>query len=456
MSKEPLVDIVVITHDQAGWLDVCVRSVEHFTKTPYRLIVVDSGSKEPKTHQLLSELENRGHTIVRLAENRSFSNAVNAGVAVGSAKFIILLNNDCCVTEGWSEALIQDASDKHTGLVGARSNYAAGFQGNPALVGEPPFLVAVCVCMRREIWKIAGPYDSQVFTGWSGEDLDHAWRVKKAGYELKVSNAFVLHAGSRTLAKTTGDANARALNDAKYNTRLIEKWGKDWVKENTQLQGRGLVATYHAEEWTRVHFMRNLMGLRRSDGVGFEYLHVERLPIHQARKAACDFAVDNGFDWLVQLDDDATFPSDVLRRLLSHNKDVVCALAYQRKPPHLTCAFEAGEDGMLGRPMEGIEHTGLRKVDISGFHCSIMRTSVIKKMREGLKDKDGKVTVPGTRNYFGGFDNKLGEDFAFSINAKNFGIQIYCDTELISGHIGSAIVVDEAFKKKFGNAGLTT
>src|SRR6266849_6511934 len=90
-------------------------------------------------------------------------------------------------------------------------------------------------------------------------------------------------------------------------------------------------------------------------------------------------------------------------RLFAHDKDVVCALAYQRKPPHLTCAFELGPDGMMGTPMEGIEHTGLRRVDISGFHCSLMRTEVIKRLREGLKETDGseKVIVPGTRHYYG-------------------------------------------------------
>jgi hypothetical protein len=100
--------------------------------------------------------------------------------------------------------------------------------------------------------------------------------------------------------------------------------------------------------------------------------------------------------------------------------------------------FELGEDGLLGSPMENIEHTGLRKVDISGFHCSIVKTTVIKKMR-----------AAGIKQYFGGFENKVGEDFAFALHCKKVGVQVYCDTELISGHIGSAVVVDEAYKREF-------
>jgi hypothetical protein len=102
-----------------------------------------------------------------------------------------------------------------------------------------------------------------------------------------------------------------------------------------------------------------------------------------------------------------------------------------------------------GRPLEGIEHTGLRKVDISGFHVSCIDLDVIRKLREGTKDADGKVLVPGTRIYYGGFDNKFGEDVAMSINLKKIGVPIYVDTDLIAGHIGSSVVVDEAYKQKY-------
>jgi hypothetical protein len=422
------------------------------------LILVDMASQEKLTKDMLDDAEERGHTVVRLTENRSFSAGVNAGVLVGDSKFIVLLNNDTIVTEGWDGALLTDASDKMTGLVGARSNFAAGAQGDPSFQGEPPFLVFVCVCLRRDVWNTVGPLDAERFDGFSSEDLDYSWRVSKAGYKLKVSNAFVYHAGSRTLMQTQGDLTARAKNDQKYNSVLVDKWGKEHVKAKTQMKQRGLVVTYHAEEWTRVEFLKNLIFLRRSDGVSFEYLQVSRAPIHMARQLAADFAVDNGFDWMVQIDDDATFPSDLLPKLLVHQKDVVCALAYQRKPPYLPCVFELGDandkgERLMGSPMENIEHTGLRRVDISGFHCSIIKTSVFKRLREGLKDADGKVTVPGTRQYYGGFENRLGEDFAFSLNLKKLGIQMYCDTELIAGHIGASVVVDEEFKKRF-KAGL--
>ena len=455
-KKPPILDIVMLVHDQVAWADMAVRAVEAFTKNPYRLIIVDSASVEKDTHAWLKDQEDKGYDVIRLAVNKSFSNGVNIGVQRGDAKFICVLNDDAIVTEGWDGAMLQEASAKTVGLVGARSNFASGAQMDPSFVGEVPYLVFVCVAMRREVWTVVGPLDEETFDGFSSEDIDYAWRVKKAGYELRVANgAFVLHAGSRTLAHKVGthlngvaQTEARARNDAKYNARLVEKWGKDWVRKYQTTQKKVLVASYHPTPMTPVAFMDDFVNLKAMGGYAFNFLRVIRVPIQMARNQVFDYALDQGYDYLVQLDDDARFPADTIRRLLAHGKDVVCALAYQRKPPHLACVFEVGEDGMLGTALEGIERTGLRRVDVSGFHVSCVSTSVVKRMRDGVKEGE-KIVVPGTRHYHGGFDNKVGEDFAGCLNMKKVGVQVWVDTDLIAGHIGDAIVVDEGYKQEF-------
>lgn len=435
-----LVDIVMLVHDQANWADLAIRAVEHHTRNSYRLIIVDSASVEQETKDMLAAAEKRGHTVVRLQENRSFSNGVNAGVGAGDSRFIVVLNDDAIVTEGWDTALLQDATTKEVGLVGARSNYAAGAQGDPGFIGEPKYLVAVCWCLRRDVWNQVGPMDEKNFDGFSGEDLDFSWTVLKRGYKLKVSSAYVLHAGSRTLVGTAnGDAAQRqqqlARNNEKYVKVLQDKWGKEWFAEHTNLRKKILIATFHAEEWTRVAFMGAFTTLKTA-GYVFQFYHSTRAHIQIARQLVADYALDKGFDVLVQLDDDAIFPPDLLPRLLRHEKDVVSALAYQRREPHMPCIYELGPDGLHGAVLSNYEHTGLRRVDVTGFHCSAISTSVFRKLREA-----------GVTQFFGGYENKLGEDFAFCVNLKKAGIPAYCDTDLISGHIGSAVVVDESYKR---------
>lgn len=451
-SKNPILDIVCLTHSQDKWLDLFIRSVEGFTVNPYRLILVDSAST-PECKAVLKAAEERGHTVVRLAENRSFSNGVNAGLAVGTAKYVAILNDDIIVSEGWDAGMIETASLKHVGIVGAQTNFASGPMGDSSFVGTVPYLVFCCVMMRRQVWDLLGGLDAETYDGFSTEDIDMSWRCIKAGLELQVcKSSYVWHIGHRTLGQAIGGPVQQKLNNEKYFARLHDKWGKDWIEKMSTIEKpKLLMATFHAEEWTRVSFMAHVHSLKRSDGVQMAgYLPVTRLPIHQARTSAADYAVDNGFQWLLMLDDDATFPSDMPRRLLAHGKQMVVALAYQRRPPHYTCAFNVAEDGTLsGKPLEGIEHTGLRRVDMSGLHCALIHTDYFKKLREGLKAPDGSVIVPGTRQYFGGFDNKLGEDLALALNLRKLGLQIHCDTDLIAGHIGSSVVVDEAYKKQY-------
>jgi GT2 family glycosyltransferase len=442
-EHEPLFDIVMLVHDAANWADLAIRAVEHNTKNKFRLIIVDMASQEQKTKDLFARCKDEGHTVIHLAENRSFSNGVNAGIRAGDAKYIVILNDDAMVTEGWDTALLQDASDKSVGLVGARSNYVAGAQGDPSFIGDPPYLAFVCVALRRETYNAVGPLDEETFDGFSSEDLDYSWRVLKYGSKLKVSSAYVLHAGSRTLMNKLG-ANPDALNrnNAKYNERLIAKHGRDWVDSHSRIQPKILVCSFHAEEHTRVGFLARLVMLKASGGLGHSYHQFTRMHIQVARTMAFNLAADEGYDILLMLDDDATFPPDTLRRLYSHmNKviagkpvEIVTALAFQRLVPYGPCIFETDAEGK-GRMLEGYERTGLRQVDASGMHCAMIKTTVIKKLREA-----------GTLNYFGGFENKFGEDIAFSANLKKLGIPMYCDTDFVAGHIGSNIVVDEAFR----------
>ncbi|MHB8734628.1 MAG: glycosyltransferase family 2 protein [Terriglobales bacterium] len=450
-TREPVLDIVVLTHSQDKWLKLCISAIESFTINPYRLILVDSAAS-PECNAVLAEAEKRGHTVLHLAENRSFSNGVNAGLALGKAKYVAILNDDIIVTEHWDMGMIETASLKNVGIVGAQTNFASGPMGDPGFVGKVPYLVFCCVAMRRHVWETLGGLDGETFDGFSTEDIDMSWRAIKAGLELKVcKSTYVYHVGHRTLGTAIGGQDDQRRNNERYFNKLHDKWGGAWVQKMSTIEKpRVMVATFHAEEWTRVQFMGSLWGLKKSDNAPIGLIFpVTRLPIHAARQLACDYATDNGFSWILMLDDDATFPSDVLRRLLAHEKQMVVALAYQRRPPHATCVFRQAEDGTLaGAPMEGIEHTGLRRVDITGLHCALINTDIIRKLREGLT-RDGKVIVPGTRQYFGGFENQVGEDVAFSINLKKLGIQIHCDTELIAGHIGSNVVVDEDYKKRY-------
>src|ERR1700688_3956668 len=112
---DPVIDVIIPVHNQGDWVDLSIRSVENFTKAPFRLIIVDNASTEPRCLDVLKAAEARGHVGGRNPENKSFSNSCNVGIARGTAPNIVILNDDALVTPSWDGHLLQDLADPTVG-----------------------------------------------------------------------------------------------------------------------------------------------------------------------------------------------------------------------------------------------------------------------------------------------------------------------------------------------------
>lgn len=511
MSRDPVLDIIVPIHNLGRWVDLCIRAVEHHTRSPFKLILVDNASTEPLCLEVLEAAAKRGHTVVRNPENKSFSNSVNRGVASGTAPNLVILNDDALVTQGWDDHFLQDLACPGVGMTGAQSNYASGYQGMGRLWDDAKFLVFVCVAITRKLWDELGPMDEVTYDGFSTEDLDYSYRVRwcrrvekavpMAGggvatvptlerslepvRKLRVSKAFVLHAGSQTLQATLGTLENLDKNNTKYMTRLAQHWGEDFVKENTRCQPKVLAVSFSAEEHTRVNFMIAFCGLRAGTGFNMACEFITRLPIHMARQLAAEKAVAGDYDFLFMVDDDMVFAGDTLVKLLKHFDDpavqVVNCLAYGRKPPYYACIFKQAKNGFGYDNLEGHEDRGLIEVDGTGLSCCIIRTSVFRKLDKHYvnqlsdADKSSDAFSPPTKalddaqakshkwwrplskletaqlkdhDWFGHFE-RIGEDLFFCRRVKDLGLKVHVDTDQVIGHIGEPEIVGRRVKRAY-------
>ncbi len=478
-SSSPVWDIVVPIHNQGSWVDLCIRAVEHHARLPYRLILVNNASTEGKCLEVLQHAENSGgHTVIHSEVNKSFSLSVNTGVQMGSAPNVMILNDDCVVTPGFDVHMLQDLTDPTVGMTGARSNYASGRQGMGVLFDDAPFLVFVCVGIKRKLYEEIGPLDGLTYDGFSTEDLDYSYRVKwcasvvkdgvktlqksnKPLRKLRVSEAFVLHAGSQTLQEIHGPQENMIRNNEKYMLRLQQHWGKDFVAKQTKITPKVLVCSFSAEEHTRVNFMLCLLALKTGP-MPFSYWHFTRLPIHIARQLACEKALNEGFDFLMMVDDDMIFNPDTLTVLARHmqNPDVnvVNALAYGRKPPYSSCAYEQAADGLHYNNLEGWENRGLLEVAGTGLSCCLIRTDALKvldtfyvdKLSDAEKADHVKLAEAQKkgRKLFGHWE-LLGEDLYFCKRMKDAGLKVHCDFSMIIGHVGEPEIVASRVKQAY-------
>ncbi len=218
--------VVVVTYNGLEESTVpCLESVLGLTRgAEFEVVVVDNHSSDG-TPGYLRELAARDSRVRCLlnTENRGFAGGNNDGLRVATGDFIVLLNSDTIVTEGWLVGLLDPLeTDLSVGLAGPVSN-AVGNEQKISCAGPSPEEIIkegrlwtamsegdrfdtdrlgfFCVATRRDVVDRVGPLDEGFGTGFF-EDDDYCIRVREAGYRLVcVEDVFVYHQGSGSFGK---------------------------------------------------------------------------------------------------------------------------------------------------------------------------------------------------------------------------------------------------------------
>jgi GT2 family glycosyltransferase/Flp pilus assembly protein TadD len=250
-AANKLTSIVILTHNQIEYTRKCLASVFKHTPESYELIIVDNGSTDGTIEYLESAVRNQTSDIrVRILRNNNnlgFAAGNNQGMAAAQGDYILLLNNDVVVTNGWLDRLISCAEkDPAIGLVGPRSNYVAGPQRVAevsydlnSLTGLNQFaeefirqnkgqsqnqwrIVGFCMLIKRQVVEKIGGLDVRYGPG-NFEDDDFCIRAKLAGFKAQIAeDCFVHHFGGKTFSGAKMDYQA-SLNK---NWEIFkQKWG---------------------------------------------------------------------------------------------------------------------------------------------------------------------------------------------------------------------------------------
>jgi hypothetical protein len=187
-----------------------------------------------------------------------------------------------------------------------------------------------------------------------------------------------------------------------------------------------------SHDYVHAEFVRCLMELDKPENTGFA--PVTNTLIYTARNLIAQNAVKNGFDRVLWIDADMTFPADTMIRLaedMDKGIDFVSALYFSRKKPvfptiHKEIRWKVKPDGWIDSGAElyhDYPHNQLFEVEACGFGCCMTSAALLKRMC----DKYGSPFYP----LMG-----MGEDTTFCFRATQDGEKIYCDSRIQAGHIG--------------------
>lgn len=183
------VAVVVSSFNQGLMVREAVVSVLDQSLGPVQLVVVDDGSTDPESVDVLAELEREDVRILR-QPNRGVSAARNAGVRFLDAGLVAVLDGDDRYRPGFLEAVVGEFDDDD---VVATSSWLAMF-GTATGVVRPSggrvvdFLVRnscpAPAVFRRDRWEAVGGYAEDMREGF--EDWDFFLRLLTLGGQIRI------------------------------------------------------------------------------------------------------------------------------------------------------------------------------------------------------------------------------------------------------------------------------
>src|SRR5580658_1228965 len=103
-----LASIIIPCWNQLDFTRQCVRALLRHTRPPWELIVINNGSTDG-TGDYLAGLQDASPvpaTVVANSINRGFPGAINQGLSEARGEYLVLMNNDVVVTDGWLDQLV--------------------------------------------------------------------------------------------------------------------------------------------------------------------------------------------------------------------------------------------------------------------------------------------------------------------------------------------------------------
>ncbi len=218
----PQVDVVILNYNGRRFLSECIGSVLQGTYPNQQVYLLDNASTENDIFYVETKFPRV--KIIRNMLNNGYCAAYNLAFSVCTGKYIICLNNDVTVTPDWIEHLVTLAESdaeiaalqpKIVSYFNHRQFEYAGASGGlmdkygyPFLRGrlfdtieddngqyndvtEVFWTSGAAMFIRREYLFNSGTLDETIVHHM--DEIDLCWRLRMAGYKLKIQPASVIH-----------------------------------------------------------------------------------------------------------------------------------------------------------------------------------------------------------------------------------------------------------------------
>jgi GT2 family glycosyltransferase/glycosyltransferase involved in cell wall biosynthesis len=242
--QEPRVSIIIPVYNHADATVKCLESLAKLKdKTRFEIIIIDDGSQDA-TQSMMTECSELRY--FRNEQNMGFLRSCNRAATYTAGEYLVLLNNDTIVQQGWLDNLIFTFEDyPDTGMVGSKiilpngrlqeaggviwadgraMNYGRGDIPNKpqySYMREVDYCSGASIMIPRKLWNKLGGFDENYIPAYY-EDDDLAFRVREAGYKVRYQPFSQIIHNEGTTSGTDlnlGIKNNQLINQPKFFIR---------------------------------------------------------------------------------------------------------------------------------------------------------------------------------------------------------------------------------------------
>lgn len=241
--------VIILNWNGASMMQKFLPSVVQNTPDA-EIVVADNGSTD-NSLQILKEQFPTVRTVV-LDKNYGFAEGYNRAIKAVECEYVVLLNSDVEVPEGWLRPLV-DYMDNHLDVAACQpkllayhdktlfeyAGAAGGFvdkygypfcrgrifgvvemdNGQYDSVCDIHWATGACMMVRREVYLSSGGLDARFFA--HNEEIDLCWRLRLLGHRIVcIPQSMVYHVGGGTLPQ--GNPRKTYLNFRNNLTMLYK------------------------------------------------------------------------------------------------------------------------------------------------------------------------------------------------------------------------------------------
>lgn len=249
------VSVIIPVYNNAKLTKQCLESIFAVgARVDFEVIVVDNGSSD-ETAKILTALSGKILTIQN-ERNLGFAKACNQGAKQARGKFVVFLNNDTIVTDGWLDQLVATMESgteigavgakliypnqtiQHAGVVFAANslsyNIYKGEKKDSPLVNKNKEYQAVtgaCLLTAKAFFQEVDGFDENYQNGL--EDIDFCFKLRASGKKIiYCADSVVLHYESMTEGR-----GGFLENNERF---FLQKWrGKIKIDDRQHLEKDG-------------------------------------------------------------------------------------------------------------------------------------------------------------------------------------------------------------------------